>query len=434
MSRTNAQRFMRYCLFLFGIVAISLSVLAWSTQDVSAQRLQATATGSMSVAENHCGDELPVVEWLGEGAGSYVLAEGFDTFIVKRLPFSFHLEAGTLNKSGQIVYQAKDNERVWICQGNCQLPAIYHNAFDLGTLEAGTVVNLVVIDDDGLAQNNDQRRNWWALNNPQQPYLVVEDQAMVEYLSLAIPEAGNWYYYANDSIGIAASCIEPAPTATPTLPPTATASLTPTATATPSATPTEIPSATPTVTATATPSDTPTSTPTPTPSDTPTSTPTPTATRTPVAATPTPTSTATEVSTPTGNGTPPVFVTQTVTPTVTVVEPPTALALRSFEAQSQDDGILLRWESVLELDFVGFRLWRSSNGLRIDAKEITPSLVVGRGTAGTGANYTFLDTTVSHGIHYTYWLQAVNTSGATEDIRTLSAELLYSLYLPVVER
>ncbi|MEZ4679098.1 MAG: hypothetical protein R2932_33265 [Caldilineaceae bacterium] len=147
-------------------------------------------------AESSCGAQLPTIEWLGEGAGTYSLGNDFDTFIVKpRPPFRFITESGMPNAQGERVYQARTGERVWRCAGNCQLPAVYHDAFDLGLLNAGTTVNLVVIDDD-----IDDRRNWWARSDPLDPYLLVEEQQFVEYLTLELPETGNWYYYAQDSI------------------------------------------------------------------------------------------------------------------------------------------------------------------------------------------------------------------------------------------
>jgi len=95
-----------------------------------------------------CEKTLPTIEWLGEGARSYPLDNEFDTFIVKRLPFRFVLEKGTPNGRGETIYEAAQGERVWQCRGNCQLPAVYHDAYALGQLTAGTRVNLVVIDDD----------------------------------------------------------------------------------------------------------------------------------------------------------------------------------------------------------------------------------------------------------------------------------------------
>ncbi|MCB0063442.1 MAG: hypothetical protein KDE19_15075, partial [Caldilineaceae bacterium] len=174
------------------LVALFLACMMWWASTL-------VAVAAPVAQDTTCDEPLPTIEWLGEGAGTYVLGDNFDTFIVKRKPpFRFVTEPGTVNGQGETVYQATGNERVWRCAGNCGLPAEYHDAFTLGNLDVGTTVNLVVIDDD-----IDDRHNWWAVNDPMTPYLTVDEQNLVEYLSFDIPVAGTWYYYAQDSIGIA---------------------------------------------------------------------------------------------------------------------------------------------------------------------------------------------------------------------------------------
>lgn len=218
-----------------------------------------------------CREHLPDIVFLGAGPGPFELPEGYETFIVKRLPFTFVLETGESSDTGEVVYVADERERVWACAGKCDLPAVYHAAFEVGTFQAGTIITLVVIDDDV-----DERVNWWAADDPTQPYAFVEEQGMVQYLTFEAPFAATWYYYAADSIGIAATCVVPV---TPTPPPTATH--------TPTATPTDTPPPTATATHTPTPTETPTETPTDTPPPTPI---TPTETESPLLPTQEPTS------------------------------------------------------------------------------------------------------------------------------------------------
>ncbi|MBV7339340.1 hypothetical protein KFU94_66210 [Chloroflexi bacterium TSY] len=162
-----------------------LSWLAWSSEPVTAQQ-----------GESSCRDTLPRVKWQGEGVNEYILEDGYDVFIVKRLsPFRFDIEPGVDNGSGQIVYTATGGERVWVCGGDCQIPSIYHNAVELGYFVPGWQIDLVVIDDDGSEQNNDQRYNWWADNDPMNQYLMIEDQKMVEYLSLSRSKFGVFDYF-----------------------------------------------------------------------------------------------------------------------------------------------------------------------------------------------------------------------------------------------
>lgn len=205
-----------------------------------------------------CREELPQLEYLGNDTALYTLPDGFDYFIVKRnSPFSFDVLPGP-------TYDNAAGRRLWACQdGSCQLPAVYHDAVDLGHFDAGATVSLAIIDDD-----IDDRVNYWAVDDPSAPYQTQEQQGMVVYTSLTVPAAGNWYYYASDSIGLYVTCAQPptpqptptqtteppGPEGTPTpteIPPT----VPPTATLAPPATPTIEPP-TPTVTATASPTAT----------------------------------------------------------------------------------------------------------------------------------------------------------------------------------
>jgi hypothetical protein len=349
-------------------------------------------------ALGQCGKPLPTIEWLGEGTNTYTLGSDFDTFIVKRLPFTLALDAGRTNAAGETIYQATRNERVWRCSGDCALPAVFHSAFELGYQEPGTRINMVVIDDD-----DDDRRNWWAVGNPLVPYLSVTDQQMVQYLTFDIPVAGDWYYYANDSIGIAATCLAPSP---PTATPTATA------------------------TASATPSPTDTMTPTATATPTATSTATPTATSTTVVVEPP--ETVTPTASPTATATPPVAPTIGVTPTITPRTPPTALNLRYFTAIPSSEWVTLTWETVFELQVQGFAIWRGTSSNRANAERLTPLLIASRGSASSGATYRYEDADAVVGQQYTYWLVAINSDGSTEDIDSTTAALQQSIYLPLL--
>lgn len=387
------------------------------------------AGGTSLLAAPACSETLPTVEYLGEGAREYVLADTMETFIVKqRQPFKFLLEPGTVNGAGQTVYTAtRDDDRVWACAGNCQIPAIYHDAYDLGVLEPGWTVHLLVIDDDGLEQNNDQRRNWWAAGHPKTPYLIVEDQQMVEYLSLEIPFADQWYYYAEDSIGVVATCVEPpaTPTPTPTETSTPTETPTPTFTETPSGSETPTPTGTPTPTATST--ATPTETPVPT--DFPQTPVTPTRTDEP----PTPqpgTRTPTPTATPTATSVRPTAETPTATPIVK--PPPTDVDLVRFVVRVTTEGVELTWETGAEYDTFGFHLLRSDSGQRADAVRITETAVLAQGSSNSGAVYTFLDEdATSADVRYTYWLQEVQTSGTINEHGPFAATRVRNIYLPV---
>lgn len=229
---------------------------------------------------------LPTISFLGEGPGTYTLPTGYSQLIVKKhTPFRFEVLTQSSYTSTK---KTLPPERVWACEGNCVLPAVYHDVIDFGYLAAGTVIELVIIDDD-----NDARLNFWALDDPTVPYAEITMQGMVQTASLTVPYDAHVYLWAADSIGVVQPTINqpiPTPTATPTE----------TSTPLPTQTPTDAPTATQTPTHTNTPTLTPALTSSPV--DTPTVTATPSPTMTfqigqPVTHTPTSTPTMTPTST-----------------------------------------------------------------------------------------------------------------------------------------
>ncbi|MEZ4665038.1 MAG: hypothetical protein R2911_46525 [Caldilineaceae bacterium] len=349
------------------------------------------STRAQTIDDMACVNSLPTAVYLGEYPGTYALPDGYLGFVVKRHnPFRFDLEAGETH-TGVTQYTTAARERVWACKGECNFTAFKYVPIDFGELTAGTQIALVVIDDDGPAQDNDQRYDWWAIDDPMQPYLIIEDQQMVENLSFTVPSNGHWYFYAADSIGLITRCVEPptpTPTETPTELPTATATITPTSTLTPTNTPTD----------------------TPTPVDTPTET--PTATHTPVVL--------------------PTAATATPTPIPTGVHPPTAVDLVSFTAETQGGGTMITWQTSSEVQTLGFHLWRSTTGDRLDAIQITATLIAARGSANAGADYYYTDMTIQQGVHYTYWLQEVRLDGTTQDAGMVQPQFSGALYLPLI--
>ena len=362
-----------------------------------------TVVRSAMASESTCSDSLPRVEYLGEGAGSYLLGTDYDSFIVKQFnPFSFQLEDGFVDAAGDRRFLSdSDRVRVWACAGDCTFSHYYQTAHALGAFAGGTTVEFIVIDDDGPAQNDDQRINWWAVGDPATPYTRVTEQTMVEHLIYEIPVTGHWYFFAEDSIGISKLCTRPQATATPTV------------SATPSVTPT------PSVTLTLTPTATDTTTPTPSA----TASPTPT-----VAATPTATSTATSTVAPTQ--TPTVTPTPTVEVRATAVQPPTAIDLLRFSATQKQGGVEILWESGSEYGVFGFHIWRSDTGLRVDARRITQTAVPAGGA--NGALYTYWDADAGITATRRYWLQEVGLDQSFTEYGPFSIRLLQLSYLPLI--
>jgi hypothetical protein len=94
-----------------------------------------------------------------------------------------------------------------------------------------------------------------------------------------------------------------------------------------------------------------------------------------------------------------------------IVEP-LAIELRSFTAQRGTAGAQLHWETGIELDSAGFRLYRGSSEERNAAVQISKSLIPARGSAQAGARYTYLDSTVPASGPAYYWLREVALDGS----------------------
>lgn len=248
---------------------------------VTALLMTTIAVWALSMRQTAQVQNLPGVEFLGNGPGSFAVGEGLD-FLVKRPVYSFNIEPGP-------TYTAANRERVWaISAFNSAPPALFDETVDLGEVPAGCVVEYIGIDDD-----EDGRINAFYLDGNE---IHTVTQGMVFSGEFTVASAGRLTFVARDSVGAwidaCREIIEPTPEATDT--PTATTSPTVTETATPTDVPTETPTVNPSITPTE-------PGPTETPTSTPVATETPTVTATAVTATPTATE---EVKAPTVTTTP----------------------------------------------------------------------------------------------------------------------------------
>ncbi len=92
-------------------------------------------------------------------------------------------------------------------------------------------------------------------------------------------------------------------------------------------------------------------------------------------------------------------------------QPPLAVALASFAAQAQTDHVLVTWETVSELNNAGFNLYRSDT---VGGVQTLLANVASQAPGGTsGAMYSHIDSAVTAGETYWYWLEAVDLNGAT---------------------
>ncbi|MEM7395639.1 MAG: hypothetical protein AAF492_25180, partial [Verrucomicrobiota bacterium] len=90
---------------------------------------------------------------------------------------------------------------------------------------------------------------------------------------------------------------------------------------------------------------------------------------------------------------------------------PTAIELTSFTAQLIGGDVLIEWSTALELNTAGFHILR---GLSLEgpATQLNPALIPGQGSEA-GFDYAFLDTDVTPGVTYYYWLEEVEDEADT---------------------
>lgn len=112
---------------------------------------------------------------------------------------------------------------------------------------------------------------------------------------------------------------------------------------------------------------------------------------------------------------------------------PTAITLVGFTATPVQDGIALAWETVAEIDSLGFNLYRGDDPHQQDIQlndVLIPSKAIG---TGWGGSYSFLDTEVERGRVYYYWLEEIGLRGSTR-YGPVEASTFYRIYLPQVQR
>jgi hypothetical protein len=90
---------------------------------------------------------------------------------------------------------------------------------------------------------------------------------------------------------------------------------------------------------------------------------------------------------------------------------PLAIQLATFSATPTDEHILIEWQTISEIDKLGFNLYRAeqpeAEGERLNDAFI-PSQAPG---SGQGASYSFVDNQVQPGRLYYYWVEAMNVNG-----------------------
>lgn len=131
-----------------------------------------------------------------------------------------------------------------------------------------------------------------------------------------------------------------------------------------------------------------------------------------------------------------------VTETSVVAHPfrETAIDLLSLTATPQPNNtIQVRWVTGAEIDTYGFHLFRSVNGSRDTAAQVTEQIILSQGWGQGGATYQWIDANVQPGVTYTYWLQETELDGDLLEYGPVSTSLnqlslIRRLYLPITSR
>jgi hypothetical protein len=92
--------------------------------------------------------------------------------------------------------------------------------------------------------------------------------------------------------------------------------------------------------------------------------------------------------------------------------PPTAVTLAAFTAEWDDGKVSVMWETALEIDTVGFNLWRSTTPDG-EYERVNGALIPAESLGGVeGGFYKVVDSDVSPGVIYCYKLEEVEVGGA----------------------
>ncbi len=129
-------------------------------------------------------------------------------------------------------------------------------------------------------------------------------------------------------------------------------------------------------------------------------------------------------------GTPPPTTTTTITgSTTTTTAIPTVIELSNFSAIPGDGEVTLMWRTESEIDTAGFNIYRGVIGSS-EMTKLNDTLIPAKGTATSGAEYTYVDDDVRNGIIYIYKLEDVDTAGTVTEHKPVRAtpRWIYSLF------
>lgn len=99
-----------------------------------------------------------------------------------------------------------------------------------------------------------------------------------------------------------------------------------------------------------------------------------------------------------------------------------SVTLAEFGAEGEADTIRVFWSTAIELETLGFHLYRATTPTFADATRLNSEMIPAQGTGGaSGASYDYRDSDVTSGALYYYWLEDVDTAGHTSRNGPVSA-------------
>jgi len=132
------------------------------------------------------------------------------------------------------------------------------------------------------------------------------------------------------------------------------------------------------------------------------------------------------------------YPSNTLTAPLRVVDPLTAVTLRSLTATRTSAGVVLAWETGVELGAESFHMLRSGSDSLEDAVRVTGAAIPARGSATSGAVYTWTDRGAGAG-SLAYWLEEREVGGTRRlygPVRPVPAPAAGGdqVYLPIIRR
>ena len=87
------------------------------------------------------------------------------------------------------------------------------------------------------------------------------------------------------------------------------------------------------------------------------------------------------------------------------------------------------WRTESEIDTAGFNIYRGVIG-SAEMTKLNDTLIPAKGTATSGAEYTYVDDDVRNGVIYIYKLEDVDTAGTVTEHKPVKAtpRWIYSLF------